>query len=200
MTSTVRRHRDFRAIARMLGTEGVTVSTVAKRFGLSEGALFYFRKQQVAKQEKKEKAARPASVRLRSEALHYYLQAQSNEDNALGRRAAKREKEANDQEDAEDYVRCLNTPIGWADSDSEEEPTIIEELTRLDRTIGNRFQRLTNGARKPPAIIRFLEERTGIVERFREILKERQEWRQQQREAWRSKLRERLASPARRGR
>ena len=103
----------------MLGTEGITVSTVAKRFGLSEGSLFYFRKQQVTKQKKKRKEARPPSVRLRSAAFYGYVEAQRKRDDAhdaLGLRAARQEKEASDMEDVEDYVLCLNTPIGWSDS------------------------------------------------------------------------------------
>jgi len=194
--SIIIEHPQYKRIAKMLIAEKIPVRSIAKKFDLSKAVLFRVRNE-LRKKKAAEAPEVPKSTRLRSEAKYWFMAAQRRgNDPQLLRRAALREKEADDLEDTEDYILCLNTPIGESDGDGTEEPRIRDELNRLDLAITRRLQRLADGVQKPPPLIRFMAEREGVVQRFREILEARQEWRRFHRDRWKQKIRQRLTEQA----
>jgi len=190
--SIILEHPRYKKIAKMLLAEKEPVRSIAKKFDVSKSVLFRVRNE-LRKKKEADAPEVPKSTRLRSEAKYWHMQAGRRGDPDLKRRAVMREKEADDLEDTEDYILCLNERIGESDDDGPKEPRIRDELSRLDLGIKRRLDGLADGARKPQELIRFLAEREVLVQRFREILEARQEWRRFHRDRWKQNMRQRLA-------
>lgn len=132
-------------------------------------------------------------MRLRSQALHSYTKARLH-GNGGGRpkqHGATLEKQAIDLEDMEDYVWALDRPLAPSEANDIQELTIRQDMGRLDEIIQDAIATVTNG-RKPRRLLGAMGDRELLVERFREVLRERQEWRRLQRKQWKASLSTRL--------
>jgi len=195
--SMILEHPRYKKIAKMLLAEKEPVRSIAKKFDVSKSVLFRVRNE-LRKKKAAEAPEIPKSTRLRSEAKYWHMEAQRRgNDPDIKRRAAMREKEADDLEDTEDFLLCLDERIGESDDGDPKEPRIRDELNRLDLAIKRRLDGLADGARRPQELIRFMAEREVLVQRFREVLEARQEWRRFHRGRWKEKIKQRLAEQAR---
>jgi len=181
--STVKRHPQYQKILRML-RHGEAVSAIARQFGLTQPALFRFRRE-LRKKAKPRTPDFPASVKLRSQALDMYMK--GNGDSGSMQRGATLERKAIDLEDMEDYCWSLDRPLAPTEDEHKEELTIRQEMARLDGLIAEAISNVTNGT-KPPRLLGIMADRELLVERFREVLRDRQAWRRLQRKQWKSRL------------
>jgi len=194
LKSTVKTHPEYRKILRMIRAGTLSVPAIAKKFGLSAPAVFRFRGDLRRKEKPRKPTGIPASVGLRSQALHSYIKARRHGNGGGGRpkqHGATLEQKAIDLEDMEDYVWALDRPLAPSEGNDIQELTIRQDMARLDEIIQDAIATVTNG-RKPRRLLGAMGDRELLVARFREVLRERQEWRRLQRKQWKASLSTRL--------